>query len=240
MKKLIFIITLLAVLACGEDRPHYEDIQPETNQNNNGTPQIPSTSEYEPGSIQATQAFDDFQTGDIIFQVAENDNAEIVSKISGSPYNHCGIIKQSADGQIYVIEATVNVTKTPLDIWISRGKGYHYRIARYVDMDQILQDSSLLQNASAVGRDYLGSEYDVYFDWSNDKLYAAELVYKVFNEGWNVSLAEPLVFADLDFTNPDITAQLVQNYGSTLPMDMPVVTPQLLLESPVLNTVFSN
>ena len=39
-----------------------------------------------------------------------------------------------------------------------------------------------------IGRKYLGRDYDLRFEWSDDKIYCSELVWKIYKEAFNIAL----------------------------------------------------
>lgn len=244
MKHAVLAFALVMLVSCGEDRPHYEDT--DVPQDPSATDQLdvitgeirPDTSA--PGTTQATTSFNDFQTGDLIFQVAETPVSEFYQKMTGDNYTHCGMIKVTPDGQLVVIEAGASVTRSPLDIWISRGAGYHYVVRRYDGMVELTTDSTLIMNAAALGKQLMGKRNDEYYNWHNDEYYASELVYRLFADGWGVQLTEPTTLGQMNLSDADVQLKLAEYYGANFPLDEPVVTIGQLMDTEVLTTVFSN
>ena len=184
----------------------------------------------------STPSGDALQNGDIIFQTSLSRQSEPIQLATNSPYSHVGIVYVN-DGKTYVFEAVQPVKLTPLDAWIDRGKDDHYVVKRLKDTAGLTPDN--LKAMRAVGEAWLGTSYDVKFQWSDDLLYCSELVWKVFDRGAGIQLCDPSGVDDLELTNPKVEALLIQRYGSreNVPDDEVIVTPADLFECDLLTTV---
>jgi hypothetical protein len=97
-----------------------------------------------------------------------------------------------------------------------------------------------LQAMRAVGERFAGKDYDLYFEWSDDRIYCSELVWKVFDEGVGVEIGKRQTIADFDLTHPAVRAKLEERFGERIPRDEVVVSPVAMFEAPVLTTVYEN
>lgn len=173
--------------------------------------------------------------GDIIFHTSQSNQSLAIQKATHSKYSHMGIIFFK-EGKPYVFEATKTVRYTPIDVWIARGVNKHYVIKRLNNKAQVLDNSSiqkLLEQADKLQ----GKPYDLTFEWSDQRIYCSELVWKIYDRGLNLQLGKLQKIKDFDLTNPIVKAKLYERYGNNIPLDEPVISPQAIFDSPLLNTV---
>ena len=86
----------------------------------------------------------------------------------------------------------------------------------------------------------LGHKYDLYFGWSDDRIYCSELIWKVYERGLSRRLGQLQHLRDFDLSNPAVQAKLRERYGNRLPLDETVISPASIFNSPELVTVLSN
>src|SRR6187549_3837983 len=115
--------------------------------------------------------------GDIIFQISLSQQSKAIQLATHSRYSHCGLIfkRKSGQDEWCVLEAVQPVKWTPLTEWINRGEGGHFVIKR-------LTTDPMIDDLRKIAESYIGKSYDLYFDWSDDKIYCSELVWKSFNK----------------------------------------------------------
>jgi permuted papain-like amidase YaeF/Yiix C92 family enzyme len=128
------------------------------------------------------------------------------------------------DGQPFVFEAVQPVKLTPLTEWIERGEGGHFVAKRLSDADARLTLDTL-RKMRAVGEQLAGKDYDPYFEWSDDRIYCSELVWKVFERGAGIELGELQTIAAFDLSHPAVQAKVRERYGDHVPLDEIVVSP---------------
>lgn len=107
--------------------------------------------------------------GDLIFHTSTSSQSKAIQAATHSKYSHMGIIYRK-DNQIYVFEAVQPVKLTPLEDWIKRGEGQHYVVKRLKNADKILTPA-VIQKMKEEGYKYLGKSYDLYFEWSDERIY---------------------------------------------------------------------
>ena len=90
-----------------------------------------------------------------------------------------------------------------------------------------------------LARQWAGTDYDWGFAWSDDKLYCSELVWKLYARGAGIRLGEPRELGDFDLSHPHVQAKIAERWPLGPPLEEPVVSPQDLFETPVLETVTS-
>jgi hypothetical protein len=178
------------------------------------------------------------KNGDVIFQTSKSSQSKAIQLATNSKYSHMGIIYEN-DGEYFVYEAVQPVKLTPLAEWIERGENGHYVIKRLENADQVLTSSTLTQ-MKQFGEQFKGKPYDIYFEWSDDKIYCSELVWKIYKEGANIEIGQLEQLSDFDLTNDIVKAKMKERYGENIPMDEKVISPASMFNSDKLITVKSN
>jgi hypothetical protein len=167
--------------------------------------------------------------GDIIFQTSRSGQSAAIQLATHSPYSHVGVILMR-DGKPYVFEAIATVRYTPLDAWIRRGDGGRHVVKRLTTPLTGAQAEKL----RAAAGPFEGKPYDLYFEWSGDRIYCSELVWKMYQQALDVKLGELQKLREFDLTHPTVKARMRERYGTKVPLDEPVISPAGLFASPLL------
>ena len=178
------------------------------------------------------------QNGDIIFQISQSSQSKAIQIATASRYSHMGIIYEK-DGDLFVYEAVQPVKLTPMNTWIKRGEKGHYVIKRLKDAEKILTEKALLK-MKEVGDKFMGKDYDLYFGWSDDKLYCSELVWKIYQRGVGIEIGQLERMSDLDLEDEIVRKKMKERYGDHIPMDEKVISPASMFDSEQLELVFRN
>ena len=174
--------------------------------------------------------------GDIVFHTSRSSQSLAIQLATKSPYSHMGIV-YVRDGKPFVFEAVQPVKLTPLDDWIERGEGRHVVVKRLRDADARLT-AETLRKMRAVGEQLAGKDYDPYFEWSDDRIYCSELVWKIFDRGAGIELGELQTIAAFDLSHPVVQAKLRERYGDRVPLDEVVISPAAIFDAPELETAY--
>ncbi len=176
----------------------------------------------------ATQLHD----GDIIFHTSRSAQSVAIQRATHSPYSHVGVII-FREGKPYVFEAISTVQYTPLSKWTARGEGGRFVVKR---LKRVLTETekSKLRTAARV---YVGKIYDLYFEWSDQRIYCSELVWKIYDRALGVKLGELQKLHEFDLTDAAVRAKMRERYGTNVPLDEPVISPGAQFDSPLLETV---
>ncbi len=181
---------------------------------------------------------DFFRDGDIIFQESQSSQSMAIQKATKSKYSHCGIIYK--DGKdYYVFEAVQPVKRTALNKWISRGKDKHYVVKRLKDADSLLTTQNI-RKMKDVGKGFYGKSYDLTFEWSDDKIYCSELIWKIYKRALNIELGKLQKLEEFDLSDQIVKKKLKERYGNNIPQNETVISPVSIFESNLLYTVQSN
>ncbi len=87
------------------------------------------------------------------------------------------------------------------------------------------------------GTKYLGKNYDLYFEWSDERLYCSELVWKIFKNVLDIELGKLQKFNEFDLSHPVVQAKLKERYGNQIPQNELVISPDQMFRSSLLETV---
>ena len=185
----------------------------------------------------ATPNAPEFREGDILFQDTVSGQSMAIKLATNSRYTHCAIILQK-DGRLQVFEAVSKIGWIPIETWIRRGVGGHYALMR-------LKDSSALtpRALEAMRRDtanYDNKDYDLLFQWSDEKFYCSELVWKLYQRNAGLELGSLKRFADYNLDHEEVRRIVRQRYGTELPADEKVIAPSDIMEAELLETVYQN
>jgi hypothetical protein len=176
-----------------------------------------------------TAAAGQLRDGDIIFQSSRSGQSLAVQLATHSPYSHVGIVFMR-DGKPFVYEAVATVRYTPLESWRKHGDGGRYVVKRLRTPLSAAQIASLRQAASP----FEGKPYDLYFEWSGDRIYCSELVWKMYDQALGVHLGELQKLREFDMSSDVVRAKVRERYGENVPLDEPVISPARLFASPLL------
>ena len=177
--------------------------------------------------------------GDIIFQSMNSDLSKAIELATHSDYSHVGMVYKSKEGEWMVIEAVQPVQAIPLNSWIDRGVNDHYLVMRLNNADEVLTEKAK-EKMLAYGESLLGKNYDIYFEWSDERIYCSELVWKIYNHGTGISVGKAAQLKSFDLSHPLVKQKLQEHYNGKIPMDEKVVSPQAILESDKLYQVTKN
>jgi len=173
--------------------------------------------------------------GDLIFQTSRSSQSVAIQRATGSPYSHMGLVL-IRDGKPYVFEAIATVRYTPLDRWITRGVGQHFVVKRLRNAGSVL-DAAGISRLRTAALHFAGRPYDLTFEWSDDRIYCSELVWKAYDRGLGVDIGALQTLRDFNLTDSAVRAKMRERYGDTAPLNEPVISPVAMFQSTLLTTV---
>lgn len=176
-------------------------------------------------------------SGDIVFQTSLSRQSKAVQQATHSKYSHCGIVYFDGN-DAFVIEAVQPVKKTSLEDWIARGQDGHFDVKRLKDAARLTPQ--VLSRMRAIGESFMGKSYDLTFEWSDDKMYCSELVWKMYERGAGITLSSLERLNDFDLTSPEVKQIMSERYGDKIPLSEYVVSPAALFASEQLEEVQRN
>ena len=180
---------------------------------------------------------DEIRDGDLIFHTSLSRQSKAIQLATKSKYSHCGIIYKM-DEQYFVFEAVQPVKTTPLDKWIARGENGHFVIKRLKNADKVLT-AEALGKMKLEGEKFKGKDYDLTFEWSDDKIYCSELIWKIYQRATGIEIGKLEKLSDFDLTSEMVREKMKERYGNKIPMDEIVISPAEIFNSELLMTVKS-
>lgn len=184
----------------------------------------PKSKESEATSSKVTaQQMDTLMDGDILFQISTSGQGKAIQLATNSPYSHCGILFRD-NNEWMVFEGVQPVKKTPLTEWIKRGQHNIVVSKRLKNADQLLTPS-VKNRMKTEANKFIGKNYDLTFEWDDERIYCSELVYKIYQRGAGIEVGKLQKLSEFDLTNPIVKAKLVERYGKKIPLDEPVISP---------------
>ena len=189
-------------------------------------------------SCQSNTGFSGFQNGDIIFQTSKSGQSIAIQIATGSKYSHMGIIYKKGN-DFFVYEAVQPVKLTPLNDWINRGENAHYVVKRIKNSETLLTPETLTK-MKQIGEKYAGKDYDLYFEWSDSKIYCSELVWKIYKEALELEIGKLEKLGNFNLTDYSVKQKLQERYGDNIPTNEIVISPESMFNSDLLITVFEN
>lgn len=178
---------------------------------------------------------DKIHEGDMIFQTSQSKQCEAVRIATNSKFSHCGIVFIEK-GKKYVFEAVQPVKYTPLETWITHGKENHFIVTRLKNASKIL-NVQILQKMKTYGNSLSNKNYDLYFEWSDDKIYCSELIWKIYKNGAGIELCPLQKLKDFNLKDIRVQAILAERYGNKIPLEENVIAPSNLEQSKIVTTI---
>ena len=180
----------------------------------------------------------EIKNGDLIFQTSLSGQSKAIQVATHSKYSHCGLIYKDGNN-FFVFEAVQPVKRTPLEKWIARGENGKFVIKRLKNAEQILTPATI-QKMKQVGGEFTGKNYDLTFEWSDDKIYCSELIWKVYQRATGLEVGKLQKLSDFDLTNEVVKKKMIERYGDKIPMNEIVISPSSIFDSELLTTVKAN
>lgn len=218
MTRISYPLLLLAVCVASCARPTCKDCEVEAT-----------------AAINPLLEIDSLQDGDIIFQTSASGQSKAIQIATGSKYSHMGIVCRQDEG-LMVYEAIQPVKLTPLNDWIARGMDGHYVVKRLKNAEEILTPETVKQ-MKTVGNEYLNKDYDIYFEWSDEKIYCSELVWKIYKKSTGIEIGELDKLSNFNLSDPIVRQKIEERFGNNLPLNETVISPSAMFDSDKLVTV---
>ena len=230
MKQLLLLLLALTIGACSSNNESSHTTTEATE-----TPQAQVTDNTFQDESKSVEVKKEFQNGDLIFHTSMSGQSRAIQIASNSRYSHVGIVYQEGE-EFFVYEAVQPIKLTPLDDFIKRGKNGHYVLKRVKESVADLSSGKIAEMKKA-GKKYMGKNYDLQFLWSDDKIYCSELVWKIYKEVFDIEIGKLQQIKDFDLSDPVVQKKVKERYGTNVPMEEPIITPDRMFKSNLLVTV---
>lgn len=227
MKKILIILTVLT-LGCNSKNDNFPKVA--------NSEKVETATATSPTKIKQPVIKKEIQTGDLIFHTSTSGQSLAIQIASNSKYSHVGMIYQH-EGKDYVLEAVQPVKMTLLSKFINRGENKHYVVKRLKNSSGFLTPEGITKMKS-IGKKYLNKNYDLKFEWSDDKIYCSELVWKIYDQAFGIKIGALQQIKDFDLSEPVVKAKAIERYGDNIPLEELIITPDRMFQSDQLVTVF--
>ena len=181
---------------------------------------------------------DELKDGDLIFQTSRSSQSKAIQLATNSQYSHCGIVFKEGNS-FYVFEAVQPVKRTPLAEWIARGEKGEFVVKRLKNAEQTLTPE-VLQKMKEIGKGFYGKNYDLAFEWTDEKIYCSELIWKIYQRATGIEIGNLEQLGDFDLSSKVVKQKIKERYGEKIPLDELVISPAALFESDKLVTIKTN
>ncbi len=178
---------------------------------------------------------DELKDGDLIFQTSRSSQSKAIQLATNSQYSHCGIVFKEGNS-FYVFEAVQPVKRTPLAEWIARGEKGEFVVKRLKNAEQTLTPD-VIQKMKEIGKGFYGKNYDSAFEWTDEKIYCSELIWKIYQRATGIEIGNLEQLGDFDLSSKVVKQKIKERYGEKIPLDELVISPASLFESDKLVTV---
>lgn len=185
-----------------------------------------------------TLELSELQEGDIIFQETRSKQAKALKLATKSRYTHVGLIFKNKKG-LYVLEAVQPVRNTGFHSFIKKGVNRHFVVKRLKNPEQVLTKINI-KRMKRYGRRFLGKNYDIYFGWSNKRIYCTELVWKIYKNVIDIEVGKLQKLKDFDLTHPYVKKLMRQRYGKNIPYNEKVISVSSMFDANNLETILEN
>lgn len=159
--------------------------------------------------------------GDLIFIHSQTEQAAAISESTGSNWTHVGVVVKK-NGDWFVAEAVGPLQVNSIRSFIARSKDNKYKVMRfkYFSQKMVPQLYSQLYKYN--------QPYDIFFEWSDERIYCSELTYKVFMAVTGHPIGQLQKVGDLKLNGP-YTKKLIEErltaIGKELNLEEPIITP---------------
>jgi uncharacterized protein YycO len=176
--------------------------------------------------------------GDIIFHESRSAQSKAIMLATKSRYTHTGIIFKK-NNSLYVLEAVQPVQVVPIRAFIRSGVNGHFVVKRLKNRKELLTEKNI-GKMKKYGKKFIGRKYDIYFGWSNERIYCSELVWKIYKKTVGVEIGKLEKLEDFDLSHRYVKQFLKRRYGKRIPYKEKVISVSTMFHAPNLVTVMEH
>ncbi len=175
--------------------------------------------------------------GDLVFQSFSSSQTRAIKLATNSQFSHMGLIL-AQNGSLMVYEAVGPVKFTSINTWIDRDPNRHFVVKRLKNAENILTKGNL-EKLEHIASSFKGKSYDFVFNWSDEKIYCSELVWKIYDRALSIQIGGLRKLKDFDLSSAEVQMKLKERYPKGVPLEETVISPQDVFQSDILETVYS-
>lgn len=177
-----------------------------------------------------------FKEGDLIFQSSSSRQTKAIQLATHSDWSHVGIILRN-NNELVVYEAVQPVKYTPLAVWLSRSTNGIFAVKRLINSDSVLNPDNINKLKIAAEK-FIGKNYDIYFGWSDEKIYCSEYIWKIYKSVLNIEIGKLQKLKDFDLSDPEVKKIMEERYGNSPPLEEDVISPVSMYNSVNLRQIY--
>ncbi len=178
---------------------------------------------------------DKLKSGDLIFQTSNSRQSVPIQMATHSEYSHLGMVFEK-EGELFVYEAVQPVQIVDIKTYINRGNGGNYAVKRLKNADKVLTDE-VLAKMEKIAKSHLGKNYDIYFNWSDSKMYCSEYVWKIYKRATGLEIGKLRNLEDFDLSSKTVKRIMKERYGKNIPYKEKMISPGDMFNSELLEEV---
>ena len=88
-----------------------------------------------------------------------------------------------------------------------------------------------------VGESFRGRPYDLTFEWSDERIYCSELVWKIYERALGIEIGALQPLAAFDLSDPVVKQKMRERWGGPPPASEQLISPAAMFASDLLETV---
>lgn len=174
--------------------------------------------------------------GDILFQsLPRGELVDAIEGITSSPWSHCGVLMR-IDGHWQVVESIGIVRRTPLALWIMRGRSGRFEAYRHSSPVFQSSETRLHESLAPALDAYMGRPYDFRYAPGDNEIYCSELVFKAYRDALGVELGNWEELGQLNWRPFETFIRSME--GGPVPLHRRMITPVGITRSPLLRRVY--
>src|SRR6185312_1896724 len=171
------------------------------------------------------------KTGDIVFITNQGGQGKAIQLATKSKYTHVGVVFVE-NGVVYVYHAVEPVTKSTFKDFLEFSEDKKYVVKRLKNPVLLTDKTNEQMRLMAVG--LLNKHYDIYFDWKDNEWYCSEFVWKLYNRNYKLEIGKLRPLKDFDLSSKQVQAIMKKRYGTNIPYDEPMISPEDMFNSDLL------
>lgn len=195
-------------------------------------------------SITLNQLEAELESGDLIFTQSQSTQSEAIRQATGSPWTHVGVVVAEGN-RMRILEAGRNgVAFDRLTSFISASRNQVVAICRLKDSARYFTPEAAQKFQASLRQD-MGKRYDKLFEWSDQKIYCSELVWRAYQKATGLSVGEVQRVGELKVNQPAVEKLIAERFklnkaqlSQSALLDEKIITPASMRASPLLKTVF--
>jgi hypothetical protein len=155
----------------------------------------------------------ELKNGDIIFIKNKEIKGKSLLPVGKSKFNYVGIVFLEKDGPV-VYHAMEPLTKCSVDDFLKLSDGRDV-VVKHLAEEELLTDE-VVKTMRSFAEAKVGSAYDNSLKLSNDQMYNAEFIWKVYQAGIGVPLCIPREIKEYKVENQTAIEFLTDAYGTEI------------------------